>query len=512
MSHFAVLPVLIPLLTGALLLLAGRAGKAVERSTSLVATTALLLVSLVLLSRVSAGELIVYYAGNWPAPYGIVLVVDRLSALLLSLTAVLALASLLYAINGDDRLGPRFHALFQMQLLGINGAFLTGDLFNLFVFFEILLIASYALQLHGGGRARVRAALHIVVLNLIGSAIFLIAIGAIYAATGTLNLADLAVKVAAASAEQAGLLRAGGLLLLVVFALKAALVPLGFWLPPAYAAASAPAAALFAIMTKVGVYAILRVHGLVFGPDAGEAASLLTPWLLPIGLLTVFVATLGVLASGELRRLLAHLVVLSAGTLIVTLGLDSQAATSAALYYALNSTLVGGGLFLLADLIARERGEAQARLDREQAVARPALLGTLFFVGAIGVAGLPPLAGFAAKLYILQIAFLHTAASWVFSVVLLSGLLVIIALSRAGSALFWRTGDTVVPGARCDLLPAAATTLLLSGTAALMLAGGTATAFTQATAAQLADRSVYVDAVMANQAIVVPSPSGKGGW
>jgi multicomponent K+:H+ antiporter subunit D len=509
-NHLVLLPVLIPLLSGSLLLLTGRAGKTVERSIGLVATVALLLVAVVLLVRVGGGELMVYYNGNWPAPYGIVLVVDRLSALMLTLAAVLAVASLLYAINGDDELGPRFHLLFQMQLLGINGAFLTGDLFNLFVFFEILLIASYALQLHGGGRTRVRAALHIVVLNLAGSAIFLIAIGAIYAVTGTLNLADLAVKVATTGVEQAGLLRAGGLLLLVVFALKAALVPLGFWLPPAYAAASAPAAALFAIMTKVGVYAILRVHGLVFGPDAGAAASLLTPWLLPIGLLTVVVATLGVLASRELRRLLAHLIVLSAGTLILTLGLDSEAATSAALYYTLNSTLVGGGLFLLADLIARERGEAQARLDREQTVARPALLGTLFFVGAVGIAGLPPLAGFAAKLYILQSAFLHTGASWVFSVVLLSGLLVIIALSRAGSALFWRTGNSAVLEAGAGLLPAMATTLLLFGTAALMLGGGMATAFSQATAAQLADRTAYIDAVMSNLSIV-PSPHREGG-
>ena len=505
------LPLLIPLLAGGLLLLAGRAGRTVERGIGLIATTALLLVAVVLLARVGSGEFLVYHTGNWPAPYGIVLVADRLSALMLGLAAVLALGSLLYAITGDDQRGPHFHVLFQMQLLGINGAFLTGDLFNLFVFFEILLIASYALQLHGGGRARVRAALHIVVLNLAGSAIFLIAIGAIYAATGTLNLADMVAKVAAAGTEQTGLLRTGGLLLLIVFALKAALVPLGFWLPPAYAAASAPAAALFAIMTKVGVYAILRVHGLVFGPEAGATASLLSPWLLPIGLLTVAVATLGVLASRELRRLLACLVVLSAGTLTLTLGLDSQAATSAALYYVLNSTLVGGGLFLLADLIARERGEeAQARLDREQAVARPALLGTLFFVGAVGVAGLPPLAGFAAKLYILQHAFVHTAASWIFAVVLVSGLVVIVALSRAGSALFWRTGDTSAYKTGAELLPATATTLLLSGTVALMLAGGPVISFTQATAAQLADRSAYVDAVMANQSIV-PSPSHKGG-
>lgn len=510
MSHLAVMPVLIPLIAGALLLLTGRAGKALERAISLAGTAALLPTAVALLIQVAGGEHIVYHDGNWPAPYGIVLVVDRLSALMLTLSACLALPSLLYATTGDDQLSPRFHVLFQMQLLGINGAFITGDLFNLFVFFEILLIASYALQLHGGGPARVRAALHIVVLNLIGSAIFLIGIGAVYAATGTLNLADLAAKVAASGAETAGLLRTGGLLLLVVFALKAALIPLGFWLPSAYAAASAPVAALFAIMTKVGGYAILRVHGLVFGPDAGPAASLITPWLLPVGLATVLLATIGVLASRELRRLLAHLVVLSAGTLILVLGLDSEAATSAALYYVLNSTLVGGGLFLLAGLIARERGEAQALLDREQAVARPALLGTLFFVGAVGVAGLPPLAGFTAKIYILQSAFAHPAASWVFAVLLGSGLLVLLALTRAGSAIFWRTGHAPPTGARTTPLPAIATALLLSGTAALVVGGGAATAFTQATAAQLSDRAAYIDAVMVNRGIV-PAARRNGG-
>ncbi len=509
MIHLAVLPVLIPLVAGGVLLLIGR-GRGGERAISLAATSALLIVAMLLLERTAAGELLIYHAGNWPAPYGIVLVADRLSALMLTLGALLSLGSLLYAINGDDRLGPRFHVLFQMQLLGINGAFLTGDLFNLFVFFEILLIASYALQLHGGGGLRTRAALHIVVLNLVGSAIFLIGIGAIYGAVGTLNLADLAAKVAAAGTQQAGLLRTGGLLLLVVFALKAALIPVGFWLPPAYASASAPAAALFAIMTKVGVYAILRVNGLIFGPEAGLAASLLTPWLLPLGLMTVIVATLGVLASNELRRLLAHLVVLSAGTLILALGLDSEAATSAALYYALNSTLVGGGLFLLADLIFRERGQAQAMLNRSQAVARPALLGTLFFVGAVGVVGLPPLAGFAAKIYILQSAFVHPAAVWVFLIVLVSGLLVILALSRAGSSLFWHTGDAPAPEVRTAALQLTATALLLSGPIVLMLGAGTVTSFTQATAAQLSDRAAYVDAVMTNQSVVLPADPDGG--
>jgi multicomponent K+:H+ antiporter subunit D len=505
MTQLPILPILIPLVAGAILFLTGGRGTQIERMFSLAATVALLPVSLLLLARTAGDEVLVYYLGDWPAPYGIALVADRLSALMLTLGTMLALGSLLYAATGDDRRGGYFHALFQMQLLGINGAFLTGDLFNLFVFFEILLIASYALQLHGGGPLRTRAALHLVALNLVGSSIFLLGIGALYAATGTLNLADLALRVSEAGPDQAGLLRAGGLLLLVVFALKAALVPVGFWLPPAYGSATAPVAALFAIMTKVGVYAILRVHGLLFGPDAGPAASLVLPWLLPVGLATVAVATLGVLASRELQRLLAYLVVLSAGTLVAALGLGSQAAVSAALYYALNSTLVGGGMFLLAGLIARERGDAGGRLDEARNLSRPALLGTLFFAGAVGVAGLPPLAGFAAKVYILQSAIAHPAAAWVLGVVLVSGLVVMVALSRAGSALFWRTGDAPAAAVTASPAASAAALLLLLGTVALMIAAGPTTAFTQATAAQLADRDSYIRAVAANRGVSPPA-------
>jgi multicomponent K+:H+ antiporter subunit D len=506
MSHLVILPILIPLFAGALLLLAERLGQGAERAIGVTATAALLPVALLLLVRAAADVPEVYYLGDWPAPYGIVLVADRLSALMLTLCAALALPALIYALgSGDDRQGRHFHALFQMQLLGVNGAFLTGDLFNLFVFFEILLIASYSLQLYGGGAPRVRAALHVLVLNLVGSVLFLMAIAAIYAATGTLNMADLAIRVAGAGPEQAGLLRAGGMLLLVVFALKAAQVPLGFWLSPAYSAARAPVAALFAILTKVGVYAVLRVHGLVFGPEAGQVASLADAWLVPVGLATVAIATLGVLASRELRRLLAYLVVLSAGTMIATLGLSSKSAVSAALYYTLNSTLVGGGLFLLADLIARQRGDAEAELDKEQPVVQPALLGALFFIGAIGIAGLPPFAGFAAKVYILKSALPYPAAYWMLGLILGTGLLAIVSLSRAGSAIFWRTGAAQSTGEKAGLLSLSSASALVLGTALLMLVAGPGTDYTRATAAQLADRGSYIEAVMANTGVSIPA-------
>jgi multicomponent K+:H+ antiporter subunit D len=258
-------------------------------------------------------------------------------------------------------------------------------------------------------------------------------------------------------------------------------------------------------MTKVGVYAILRVHGLIFGPEAGPAASLAMPWLIPVGLLTIVLATLGVLASRDLQRMLAHLVVLSAGTLITAAGIGSTQALSGALLYLLNSTLVGGGLFLVAGLVADGRGQAGGRLDLVTDLPGRALLGGLFFLGAIGVAGLPPLAGFAAKVYVLQSALEHPGAGWIVGVVLATGLLVILALSRAGSALFWRTGEAGSKGEAPSPVALVGASFLLLGTVALMIAAGPVTAYTQATATQLDDRAGYVEAVMANRGVSRPA-------
>ncbi len=206
MQHWIMAPLLLPLIAGMVnLLLTGR-GIGVRRGVSLASTAGVLAVSLGLLAYAGTGDILVYRLGDWAAPFGIVLVLDRLSALLLVTCAVLALMALLHALGGDDRRGHNFHVFFPIQLLGINGAFLTGDLFNLFVFFEILLIASYCLALHGGGPERVRASLHYVVLNLIGSALFLLAVGTLYGLTGTLNMADLAVKVAASGPDSYSLL------------------------------------------------------------------------------------------------------------------------------------------------------------------------------------------------------------------------------------------------------------------------------------------------------------------
>jgi len=262
-----------------------------------------------------------------------------LSTLMVLLTAVLALFVLLYAIgSGWDERGWHFHALFQFQLMGIMGAFLTGDLFNLFVFFEVLLIASYGLMIHAGGNERLRAGVQYVLFNLLGSTLFLFALGSIYAETGTLNMADLAARAELIGPDATVGIRVASVLLLMVFAIKAALVPLHFWLPSSYAEAPGPVAALFAIMTKVGAYAIIRVYTMIFPPDLDVTAGLHDLWLLPAALVSLALGAIGILAAKKLDRLVAFAVIGSMGTVMVAISIFTPDSIAAALYYIVHST------------------------------------------------------------------------------------------------------------------------------------------------------------------------------
>lgn len=499
MNHALILPLLVPLFTGALLLSVRSMGRTMRRSLSLLATWSLVPLAIWLLVLADDGQLRIYALGGWEPPFGIVLMLDRLSALMLLVTAVLAGFAALYACRGDDERGPNFHALYQFQLLGINGAFLTGDLFNLFVFFEILLISSYALLLHGHGQRRVRSGMHYVVLNLLGSSLFLIGVSMLYGLLGTLNMADMAVRVNGADPADAPLLAAAGYLLLVVFALKGAILPLYFWLPRAYASATAPVAALFAIMTKVGLYAIIRVFTLIFGSEAGELNHMVDAWLWPLALLTLGAAVVGALAASNLQVLLAYLVVVSVGTLLAGVALGSEEGLAAALYYLVHSTLIAGALFLLADLIARQRGEPGTDLIPAPALRQPLLLGTLFFIGAISVAGLPPFSGFLGKVMLLRAIEPGAEAIALWSVVLVGGLGMLIALSRAGSLVFWRASSDAQGGA-ADPVRLLATVGLLFGSLALVAAAGPLQAFMQATAAQLLDVRPYLQIVQGGAA------------
>ena len=307
-----------------------------------------------------------------------------------------------------------------------------------------MLIASYGLLLHGGGPRRLLAGFQYVTINLLASTLFLFAVGLIYAVVGTLNMADLAVKAPLVAPSDAALLRTGVLLLFLVFAIKAALVPLHWWLPATYAAASAPAAALFMIMTKIGAYAMLRVYGTIFA--AGPLAGIVEPWILPAALATVVIGAIGILASRTLLDLVAFAVVGSMGMLLIAIGLSSPAGVATALYYLLHSTLSGAALFLLVDLIAERRGHVLDRLVPAGEIANPNLLGGLFLLGAIAIVGLPPLSGFIGKLMILDASRGTDAAPWVWSIVLAMTLVMVFGFARAGSAVFWNIDRDAAPG------------------------------------------------------------------
>ncbi|MDO9012801.1 MAG: monovalent cation/H+ antiporter subunit D [Gallionella sp.] len=441
-AHAAIFPILIPLAAALLQLVVRHLGLPVQRHIGLFAAVLGILSAVWLVQLADSGNMLVYALGDWAAPVGIVLVADRLAAGMTLLTALLAGASLLYASGGFDKRGRHFHPLFQLQIMGIQGAFLTGDLFNLFVFFEVMLLASYTLLAHGGGLARSRASLTYVVLNLAGSALFLIALGLLYGTLGTLNLADVALRLQTAE-HNIALARLAGALLIAVFALKAALLPLSFWLPHTYAAAGAPVAALFVIMTKVGIVAILRVQAIAFAPSP-TMADLLTGWLTPLALMTVLFAALGALVATRLRYFAAWLVLVSAGTLLIAPAHAQADITAAALYYLVQSTFIGAAFFLLTELISEQRGEVADAIQPGPSFQAPWLaLG--FFTAAITAAGLPPFSGFIGKLMLLASLWETAAGTAIWIVLLIASFLIIVALSRVGSRLFWQHKAAIAP-------------------------------------------------------------------
>lgn len=499
-QHLLVLPILLPMVTALALLLTGQTSSTLQRQISICSSALLVVLAGFLLLRANSDVISVYALGNWQAPFGIVLVLDRLSALMVALTAVLALGCILFASAGDDARGSNFHAIFHLQILGLNGAFLTGDMFNLFVFFEILLLASYALLMHGGGKARIGAGLHYVVLNLVGSALFLIALGVLYGITGTLNMADMGRRIALMEGDDAALASAGALLLVVVFSLKAAILPLYFWLPATYASAPAPVAALFAIMTKVGLYALLRVQTLVFSDS--PAAELINAWLWWGGLATLLFAAIGVLAARDMRTLAAYLVLVSVGTLLSGAGMGHEAANGALLFYLVHTTLIAGALFLLAELVGMQRGKAGTRLVRARMLRQPILIGGMFMIAAVAIAGLPPLAGALGKLLLMQAAE-NGQRFWLWPLLLLAGLASLIALSRAGSVFFWASYKGAPNGPLISRLQLSGVACLLISAPLLVILGGPVSHYTQATAEQLASPQQFIDALLPDDTALV---------
>jgi multicomponent K+:H+ antiporter subunit D len=500
MMHWIIAPIVLPALLAPFIVLAARYHNGIQRSLSVAGVLALIVIAAGLAWQASDGTITLYQLSDWAAPFGIVLVGDRLSTMMVLLTAVLGFCVLLYAIgSGWDKRGWHFHALFQFQLMGIMGAFLTGDLFNLFVFFEVLLIASYGLMIHAGGNARLRAGVQYVLFNLIGSTLFLFALGSIYAETGTLNMADLAIRVTAISPDETVGIRVAAVLLLLVFAIKAALVPLHFWLPSSYAEAPAPVAALFAIMTKVGAYAIIRVYTMIFPPDLEATSGLFDLWLLPAALLSLAIGMVGVLAAKRLDRLVAFSVIGSMGMVMISISLFTPEGIAASLYYIVHSTFAGATLFLISDLVRTGRSDLQ--LSPQPPVAGAALTAALFFVGAIAMAGLPPLSGFIGKLLVLNASYETDLVVWIWAVVLCSSLISILGFARAGSILFWKS-QSVAPNEDAPEVsrPAALSYLAVGVLIALLGAhtifAGQVHGYTTTMAAQLFSPEPYVSTVL----------------
>ncbi|AEG91693.1 monovalent cation/H+ antiporter subunit D [Ramlibacter tataouinensis] len=472
-QHLIIAPVIVPLLAGALLLVIDEPRHTLKASVSLAAVLVLLTVAAALVAQADAPVTHVYSLGAWAAPLGIVLVADRLAAAMVLLTSLLGLAALLFSVARWHRAGPQFHSLVQFLLAGLNGAFLTGDLFNLFVFFELLLAASYGLALHGSGAPRVRAGLHYIVINLAASLLFLVGVSLLYGMAGTLNMADLAVRLPQLPAEDRPLLEVGAATLAVAFLVKAGMWPLGFWLPATYSSSSAPAAALFCILSKVGIYAVLRIWFVVFGD--GPGAELIAYG----GLATLVFGMVGMLGSQDLGRIASFSLVVSSGTLLAAIGVGGPAAVAPALFYLVTSTLGTAALFLLVELVQRSRAPGADLLavtadafrlegeddEPEELVgvlipASMAVLGLAFACASLQIAGLPPLPGFVAKFSIMASvldAGTVSGGAWVLlTLVMLSGLAALIALGRGGVRVFWAGSDRTVPRVRLiEVVPVA---------------------------------------------------------
>lgn len=514
-QHTPIFSILIPAFTAFILLLLGNPGAGAlkddwrqpwRRGISLVSAIAGLITAIVYLSYASTGQITVYQLSEWSAPFGIVLVLDRLSAFMLALTYALAVPVLWYASDNWDTRGRYFHAMVHFLLMGICGAFLTGDLFNLFVFFEILLMASYVLLLHGQGKPRFQLGVHYVIINLLASALFLIGLGMIYGSVGSLNMADVSRLIPTLEADQHKLAVAGSLLLFVVFGIKAAMLPVGFWLPKTYAVASTPVAAIFTIMTKVGIYSILRVNGTVF--DDALSQEILKSWLLPIGLITSLYGVIAAIGADRLRRFVGFMVLSSIGTLLTAIAMSNTQAWSGTLYYLVHSTLIGAAFYLFCGWITSQRGDFKDHLKVAPRIKQEKAAMLTYFLIAMMMAGLPPFSGFLGKVFILQATVEASYQGWIIGVVLVVSLLSIIALTRVGFILFWRASppeeDPIHPAyILYRALPERAPPrndqviyLLLAGLIAYVVFAAPIQHYTLSTAQQIQDHALYQHSIL----------------
>jgi multicomponent Na+:H+ antiporter subunit D len=486
-------PILLPLLWLITCLAAGNRGKSMT-TISLAGGVALLAACSILLYQVDRHGTLTLAAGGWQPPFGIVLVADLLSAMMLWISAFVALAVLIYGVNRHDPLAEssRVHVLVHGLMLGVNGSFLTGDLFNLYVWFEVMLISSFILMVRERRRAQLAGGLTYVILNLLASAMFLCGAGLLYGKLGTLNLADMAVKLS--TLEDPEFVNTTGALLFVAFAAKAGLFPFHFWLPASYHHAGPAISALFAgLLTKVGVYALLRLFTLVFTQANGFSSVL----ILYLSMATMLIGVLGAVAQYNVRRLLAFHIISQIGYMTAGLAIGTQLALTAVVFYVIHHIAVKSTLFLVGGVLEMKTGTGDIRRHGNFYQTQP-LLAACFLISALSLGGIPPLSGFWAKLNLLQAGVAQ--GEWLFLFMALAvGILTLFSMMKIWNESFWKpmpedAGNRAMPTGPGK--PYVGMLMLCSLTLVLSLGGWFVFDMSERAAADLADPSRYINAVM----------------
>jgi multicomponent Na+:H+ antiporter subunit D len=454
--------ILVPFFTAiALALLHGH--PRAERALGLASTLGLTAFSFWLLAHVDSTGIQVSALGGYAAPYGIAFVADRLACIMLCLSTSVGAAALAYSFSTVTPEQERnfFHPLFQVALLGVNWSFLTGDLFNLFVAYEVMLIGSYGVMMVGASRAQVRQTLMYVAVNLVGGTLFVAAVALVYATTGTLNFADLARVTATMAGPQAAAVTTAAMILLLVFAIKAAIFPVFFWLPDSYPVVPAGVNGFFAgLMTKVGIYSLLRVFVMTFRQPGHEVA---TELLLFLSGLTMILGVLGAVCQWEIRRILSWHIISQVGYMVMGIGLASdplvaRAAIAGTVFYIVHHIIVKSSLFLLGDLAVHVTGYGALKRMGGVLTLAPAAAG-LFFVAALSLAGMPPFSGFLSKLLLIQ-AGLAGGHGVVVAAAVATGFLTIVSMLKIWSYAFWGPARPKVAGLRWHAMAAPASVLV----------------------------------------------------
>jgi len=493
-NYLVITPILLPFVTAVLMLLVFRRNRAMQRVLSIASVLTLIGLEIALMLRLRGGEIIVHQMGNWPAPFGIVLMADILSGIMLLLASITALAALAFGLWDNDRERERLHfyPLFQFLLMGINGAFLTGDLFNLFVWYEVLLISSYALLTLGGSPRQLRVGIPYVALNLLSSALFLVAAAVLYGVTGTLNMADLSQQIAMLDGGRAMMAQVAAVILLCVFGTKAAIFPLYFWLPDGYPAPPVSVATIFAgIMTKVGVYSILRVFALVFRGD-GFAATL----VLPLAAATMLVGVLGAIGQTNFRRLLSFHIISQVGFMLMGIGMFTPLGIAGGVIYIIHHIMVKSGLFLISGVCERATGTSNIEAMGGLMKSFP-WLAALFFIAGSSLAGVPPLSGFFAKFMVIKAGF--DGRHWlIVGVSLVASLLTLFSMMKVWQNVFWREAPREwMRQPRAIYLPVM---LLVSFSLVLSAVAGPLFSLGMDAAKQLSQPQLYIETVLGKEA------------